>query len=47
MLHFSKVAKLEAKFDALEGHVACEISLLVNKLESLSSILSEKLKTLE
>ena len=25
MLHFSKIAKLEAKFDALKNHVTCEI----------------------
>ena len=39
MLHFSKIAKLEAKFDALKNHVTCEISILANKVDSLSLIL--------
>ena len=27
MLHFSKIAKLGTKFDALKSHVTCEISI--------------------
>ena len=42
MLHFSKITKLEAKFDALESQVTCEISKLANKLDSLSLVLHER-----
>ena len=34
MLHFSKIAKLEVKLDALKSHVTCEISILTEKLDS-------------
>ena len=45
-LHFSKIAVLEAKFDALKSLVTREISNLANKLDSLSLVLNETSKTL-
>ena len=46
-LHFSKIAVLEAKFDALKSLVTREISNLANKLDYLSLVLNETSKTLE
>ena len=31
LLHFLRITKLEAKFDALKSYVTCEISILANK----------------
>ena len=47
MLHFSKIVKLEAKFDILKSLLTCEISTLANTLDSLSLVSHEILKTLE
>ena len=47
MLHFSKIDKLEAKFDDLKSLVTREISNLISKLDSLLLILNEASKTLE
>ena len=47
MLHFSKIVKLEAKFDVLKSLLTCEISTLANTLDSLSLVSHEILKTLE
>ena len=46
MLHFSKIAKLEVKFDALKSHVTCEISISANNLDSLLLVLHETLNNL-
>ena len=47
MLHFSKITKLEAKFDTIKSHATYEISNLANKLDTLPLVLHETLKTLE
>ena len=41
---FSKIDKLDAKFDALKRLVTCEISILTNKLDPISLILSKTSK---
>ena len=47
VLHLSKIPKLEVESDALKSHITFEISILANKLDSLSIVLQETLKFLE
>ena len=47
MLHFSKIAKDKAKFDAPKSHVTCKISILARKVDSFLLVLHKTLKTLE